>query len=91
MAESFTSLDVLNSIQLLGMVLRYIPLSESEKENEFTYVVNFESALENELQVISVDSSKKSFRFDYVFRPRDSKGKLEPVKHLQWREHRKRR
>jgi hypothetical protein len=54
MAKSFTSLDVLNSIQLLGMVLRCIPLSESEKENEFTYVVNFESALENELQVISV-------------------------------------
>ena len=49
------------------------PLSESEKANGFTSVVNFDSTLENELQVIS-DSSKKPFKFDHVFKPEDNQG-----------------
>ncbi|CAK8572440.1 unnamed protein product [Lathyrus sativus] len=102
--ESFSGLDILNSIQLLGteyellkkkyldesserkrlyneiieikgnirVFCRCRPLSASETGNGYTSVVNFESTLDNELQVINSDSSKKSFKFDHVFKPEDN-------------------
>ncbi|CAI8594927.1 unnamed protein product [Vicia faba] len=57
--ESFVDLGVLKSIQFLG----------AEYELLKTPVVNFESTNEEELQVICSDSSKKQFKFDYLFKP----------------------
>ncbi|KAG5044300.1 hypothetical protein JHK87_008215 [Glycine soja] len=103
-AESFTGLDVLKSVQLLGteyevlkrkyleesserrrlynkvielkgnirVFCRCRPLNESEIANGSALsVVNFESTSDG-LQVICSDSSKKHFKFDYVFRPEDN-------------------
>lgn len=53
------------------------PLSESEIANGSATVVNFESSSDNELQLICSDSSKKQFKFDYVFRPEDNQGIIE--------------
>ncbi|XP_020204271.1 kinesin-like protein KIN-14S [Cajanus cajan] len=59
-------------IELKGNIrvfCRCRPLNESEISNGTASVVNFESSLDNELQVICSDSSKKQFKFDHVFGP----------------------
>ncbi|TKY61496.1 Kinesin protein KIFC3 [Spatholobus suberectus] len=62
-------------IELKGNIrvfCRCRPLNESEIANgSGVSVVNFESS-PDELQVICSDSSKKRFKFDYVFRPEDN-------------------
>lgn len=61
-AEFSPSLDILNFIQLLGMVLienlnktvlKFQALIESEKPNEFISVVNFESTLKRSFKSFS--------------------------------------
>ena len=52
------------------------PLNQVEITNGSNHVVEFDSSLDNELQIISSDSSKKQFKFDHVFRPEDNQGDL---------------
>lgn len=67
-------------IELKGNIrvfCRCRPLNESEIANGSASVVNFEPSSDNELQVISSDSSKKHFKFDHVFGPEDNQGTRE--------------
>ncbi|KAL9691694.1 hypothetical protein QQ045_012120 [Rhodiola kirilowii] len=62
-------------IELKGNIrvfCRCRPLHPSEVGNGSTAVIEYDSCLENELQVICSDSSKKQFKFDHVFKPEDS-------------------
>ncbi|KAG6382511.1 hypothetical protein SASPL_157815 [Salvia splendens] len=62
-------------IELKGNIrvfCRCRPLKQDETEKGSTSVVDFDSSQENELQMICSDSSKKQFKFDYVFRPEDN-------------------
>ncbi|KAF9669950.1 hypothetical protein SADUNF_Sadunf13G0017900 [Salix dunnii] len=62
-------------IELKGNIkvfCRCRPLNQVEITNGSSYVVEFDSSLDNELQIISSDSSKKQFKFDHVFRPEDN-------------------
>ncbi|XP_065854561.1 kinesin-like protein KIN-14S [Euphorbia lathyris] len=62
-------------IELKGNIrvfCRCRPLNQVEISNGSNCVVEFESSLDNELQIISSDSSKKQFKFDHVFRPEDN-------------------
>ncbi|XP_061945324.1 kinesin-like protein KIN-14S [Populus nigra] len=62
-------------IELKGNIkvfCRCRPLNQVEITNGSNHVVEFDSSLDNELQIISSDSSKKQFKFDHVFRPEDS-------------------
>ncbi|CAI8615465.1 unnamed protein product [Vicia faba] len=74
--ESFERRRLNNEvIELKGNIrvfCRCRPLNEKEIANGSASVVNFESTAEEELQVICSDSSKKQFKFDYVFKPEDS-------------------
>ncbi|XP_027353198.1 kinesin-like protein KIN-14S [Abrus precatorius] len=74
--ESFERRRLYNEvIELKGNIrvfCRCRPLNQNEIANgSAVSVVNFESS-PDELQVISSDSSKKQFKFDYVFRPEDN-------------------
>ncbi|KAI4349981.1 hypothetical protein L6164_010514 [Bauhinia variegata] len=62
-------------IELKGNIrvfCRCRPLSENEIANGTASVINFESSHDNELQVICSDTSKKQFKFDFVFKPEDN-------------------
>ncbi|KAL8540830.1 hypothetical protein ACS0TY_002161 [Phlomoides rotata] len=62
-------------IELKGNIrvfCRCRPMKEDETEKGSTSVVDFDSSQENELQIISSDSSKKQFKFDHVFKPEDN-------------------
>ncbi|KAM0994914.1 hypothetical protein EV2_010702 [Malus domestica] len=62
-------------IELKGNIrvfCRCRPLNKTEISSGSGSVVEFESSLDNELQVICSDSSKKQFKFDHVFRPEDN-------------------
>ncbi|KAM1225193.1 hypothetical protein ACFX2G_044939 [Malus domestica] len=62
-------------IELKGNIrvfCRCRPLNQTEISSGSGSVVEFESSLDNELQVICSDSSKKQFKFDHVFRPEDN-------------------
>ncbi|TQD79779.1 hypothetical protein C1H46_034642 [Malus baccata] len=64
-------------IELKGNIrvfCRCRPLNQTEISSGSGSVVEFESSLDNELQVICSDSSKKQFKFDHVFRPEDNQG-----------------
>ena len=66
-------------IELKGNIkvfCRCRPLNQVEITNGSSYVVEFDSSIDNELQIISSDSSKKQFKFDHVFRPEDNQGNL---------------
>lgn len=66
-------------IELKGNIrvfCRCRPLNKAENANGSTSVVEFDSSQENELQIVSSDSSKKQFKFDYVFKPEDNQGNL---------------
>lgn len=66
-------------IELKGNIrvfCRCRPLNHVEITNGSNCVVEFDSSQENELQIISSDSSKKQFKFDHVFRPEDNQGNL---------------
>lgn len=68
-------------IELKGNIrvfCRCRPLNENEIIDGCNSVVEFDSAQDNELQVICSDSSsKKQFKFDHVFRPEDNQGTME--------------
>nr|GMC89119.1 kinesin-like protein KIN-14S [Ipomoea batatas] len=51
------------------------PLNSEEVANGSTSVVDFDMSQENEIQIVSSDSSRKQFRFDHVFKPEDGQGK----------------
>ncbi|XP_038877024.1 kinesin-like protein KIN-14S [Benincasa hispida] len=64
-------------IELKGNIrvfCRCRPLNQSELENGSTSVIEFDSSQENEIQILSSDSSKKLFKFDHVFKTEDSQG-----------------
>ncbi|CAN4108737.1 unnamed protein product [Withania somnifera] len=62
-------------IELKGNIrvfCRCRPLNAGEIADESTSVVEFDPSHENELQISCAGSSKKRFKFDYVFKPEDS-------------------
>ncbi|KAL9142691.1 hypothetical protein ABFS82_14G187300 [Erythranthe guttata] len=62
-------------IELKGNIrvfCRCRPMKQDEIAKGSTSVVDFDSSQENELQIISSDSSKKQFKFDHVFKPEDN-------------------
>ncbi|KAJ6737586.1 KINESIN-LIKE PROTEIN [Salix viminalis] len=62
-------------IELKGNIrvfCRCRPLNQVEITNGSNCVVEFDSSQDNELQIISSDSSKKQFKFDHVFEPEDN-------------------
>ncbi|KAK8573488.1 hypothetical protein V6N13_009579 [Hibiscus sabdariffa] len=62
-------------IELKGNIrvfCRCRPLNQAEISNGSCSVVEFDPSQDNELQIVSSDSSKKQFKFDHVFRPEDS-------------------
>ncbi|KAJ4839955.1 Kinesin-like protein KIN-14S [Turnera subulata] len=62
-------------IELKGNIrvfCRCRPLSPNETANGSCSVVDFGSSQENDLQIVTSDSSKKQFKFDHVFGPDDS-------------------
>ncbi|KAJ6397536.1 hypothetical protein OIU77_018531 [Salix suchowensis] len=62
-------------IELKGNIrvfCRCRPLNQVEITNGSNYVVEFDSSQDNEVQIISSDSSKKQFKFDHVFEPEDN-------------------
>ncbi|GAB4835832.1 hypothetical protein Ancab_000748 [Ancistrocladus abbreviatus] len=62
-------------IELKGNIrvfCRCRPLNHDEIGNGSTSVVEVDASQEDELHVISADSSKKQFKFDHVFGPTDS-------------------
>lgn len=66
-------------IELKGNIrvfCRCRPINQAEVANGCASVVEFETTQENELQILSSDSSKKHFKFDHVFKPQDGQGKL---------------
>ncbi|XP_024007327.1 kinesin-like protein KIN-14S [Eutrema salsugineum] len=61
-------------IELKGNIrvfCRCRPLHQAEIANGCASVVEFDPSHENELQILSTDSSKKHFKFDHVFKPED--------------------
>lgn len=67
-------------IELKGNIrvfCRCRPLNHDEIVKGSTSVVDFDSALDNELKIIGSDSSKKQFKFDHIFRPEDNQGNLQ--------------
>lgn len=66
-------------IELKGNIrvfCRCRPLNQAEMANGCASVAEFDTTQENELQILSSDSSKKHFKFDHVFKPEDGQGKL---------------
>ena len=64
-------------IELKGNIrvfCRCRPLKEGELTNGATSVIEFDSSQDNEIQVVSSDSSKKQFKFDHVFKTEDGQG-----------------
>lgn len=67
------------NIELKGNIrvfCRCRPLSQADLANGCASVVEFDGSHENELQLLSTDSSKKHFKFDHVFKPEDGQGTL---------------
>ncbi|XP_023637497.1 kinesin-like protein KIN-14S [Capsella rubella] len=61
-------------IELKGNIrvfCRCRPLNQAEIANGCASVAEFDPTQENELQILSSDSSKKHFKFDHVFKPED--------------------
>ncbi|CAN0914242.1 Kinesin-like protein KIN-14S [Linum grandiflorum] len=62
-------------IELKGNIrvfCRCRPINQSELQKGSNSVVEFDSSQDNELQILSSDSSKKQFKFDHVFKPDDN-------------------
>ncbi|KAL0692381.1 hypothetical protein Bca4012_059561 [Brassica carinata] len=62
------------NIELKGNIrvfCRCRPLNQADLANGYASVVEFDASHENELQLLSTDSSKKHFKFDHVFKPED--------------------
>ncbi|CAI0460051.1 unnamed protein product [Linum tenue] len=62
-------------IELKGNIrvfCRCRPLNQAEVEKGCNDVAEFDSCQDNELHILSADSSKKPFKFDHVFRPDDN-------------------
>ncbi|CAH2044538.1 unnamed protein product [Thlaspi arvense] len=61
-------------IELKGNIrvfCRCRPLNQADIANGCASVLEFDPSHENELQILSIDSSKKHFKFDHVFKPDD--------------------
>ncbi|XP_020597059.1 kinesin-like protein KIN-14J isoform X2 [Phalaenopsis equestris] len=61
-------------IELRGNIrvfCRCRPLSNEETSNSCTSVIEFDPSKDTELQVTCADSSRKIFKFDHVFSPKD--------------------
>lgn len=64
-------------IELKGNIrvfCRCRPLSLDEIEKGSSSVLDFDPSQETELQIICSDSTRKQFKFDHVFGPRDNQG-----------------
>lgn len=64
-------------IELKGNIrvfCRCRPLSSEETSKGHTSVVVFDSSQDSDLQVICSDNTKKHFKFDHVFSPKDNQG-----------------
>ncbi|CAN1766464.1 Kinesin-like protein KIN-14S [Linum perenne] len=62
-------------IELKGNIrvfCRCRPINQAELEKGSNNVVEFDSSQDNELHILSTDSSKKQFKFDHVFKPDDN-------------------
>jgi kinesin family protein C2/C3 len=68
--------EVIELKRNIRVFCRCRPLNQVEITNGSNYVVEFDSSQDNELQIISSDSSKKQFKFDHVFGPEDNQGDL---------------
>ncbi|CAN1199488.1 Kinesin-like protein KIN-14S, partial [Linum perenne] len=73
-------------IELKGNIrvfCRCRPINQAELEKGSNNVVEFDSSQDNELQILSTDSSKKHFKFDHVFKPDDNQeavfGETKPI------------
>ncbi|CAN1843182.1 Kinesin-like protein KIN-14S [Linum perenne] len=73
-------------IELKGNIrvfCRIRPINQAELEKGSNNVVEFDSSQDNELQILSTDSSKKHFKFDHVFKPDDNQeavfGETKPI------------
>jgi len=51
------------------------PLSKEEAASGYVTVVDFEAAKDGDIGIISSGSTKKTFKFDRVFTPKDNQGK----------------
>lgn len=51
------------------------PLSKEEIASDYTTVVDFEGAKDGDLGIMAGGSTKKLFKFDRVFTPKDNQGK----------------
>jgi len=51
------------------------PLSKEEASSGYTSAVDFEAAKDGDLGIMSGGSTKKTFKFDRVFTPKDNQGK----------------
>ncbi|VFQ61128.1 unnamed protein product [Cuscuta campestris] len=72
-------------IELKGNIrvfCRYRPLNPDEVANGSSSVVDFDLSHENEIQIVSSDSSRKQFRFDHVFKPDDGQGNYDLSGHI---------
>ncbi|CAH8299677.1 unnamed protein product [Eruca vesicaria subsp. sativa] len=74
------------NIELKGNIrvfCRCRPLNQADLANGCASVVEFDGSHENELQLLSTDSSKKHFKFDHVFKPEDGQetvfGQTKPI------------
>ena len=70
-------------IELKGNIrvfCRCRPLSSDEISKGHTTVVEFDPSQDSELQVICSDNTKKQFKFDHVFSPKDDQGRKFDIK-----------
>ncbi|RXH88562.1 hypothetical protein DVH24_000161, partial [Malus domestica] len=69
------TMDCHSNMELKGNIrvfCRCRPLNQTAISSRSGFVVEFKSSLDNELQVICSNSSKKQFKFDHVFRLEDN-------------------
>ncbi|KAJ6384502.1 hypothetical protein OIU78_027745 [Salix suchowensis] len=68
--DSVPGPDILDSIEYELLKKKY--LKELSERKRLYNELNSTPSIDNELQIISSDSSKKQFKFDHVFRPEDN-------------------
>jgi len=58
----------------ISVFCRCRPINQYEVSNGCNSVIEYDSAVDNKLQVSCSDSLKKQFKFDHVFSPEDNQG-----------------